>query len=286
MTFFKQKEKPKSRPSFLVSQDDLFSDLDRKKGSTLFLGKYTLSEAAVVLKKKSFTREAQKRKLWPINSELDSSEFPPLQRLKMFYKDNRPENLVVDLKIREGRFKPVTELPLKFSFSRYDFLVLEWLTLQNPHLPFSGDKTPLPGQNYRGLNLGKKIIDLFVYLARLNRNDGILAFPAYFHNALLFSRNYHFINPEKKAEVQAIRKSFPHISFKQLAWIVHLNCMRDSENNIYKWKAEEQIYPLNKEMKKYFISKEYAEMVNEKEKKMKYSIDWSCYWEKINKTKW
>jgi len=285
MIFFKQKEKPKSRPSFLVSQDDLFSDLDRKKGSTLFLGKYTLREAAIVLKKKSFTREAQKRKLWPINAELDSSEFPPLQRLKMFYKDNKPENLVVDLKIREGKFKPVTELPLKFLFSRYDFLVLEWLTLQNPHLPFSSDKTPLPGQNYRGLNLGKKISDLFAYLARLNRNDGILAFPAYFHNALLFSRNYHFINPGKKAEVRAIRKSFSHMSFKQLAWIVHLNCLRDRENNIYQWKAEEQIYPLNTELKKYFASKEYTEMAEEKEKTLRYSIDWSCYWKKIKKIK-
>jgi len=263
--------KPKSRPSFLVSQDDLFSDLDRKKGSTLFLGKYTLREAAIVLKKKSFTREAQKRKLWPINAELDSSEFPPLQ--------------VVDLKIREGKFKPVTELPLKFLFSRYDFLVLEWLTLQNPHLPFSSDKTPLPGQNYRGLNLGKKISDLFAYLARLNRNDGILAFPAYFHNALLFSRNYHFINPGKKAEVRAIRKSFSHISFKQLAWIVHLNCLRDRENNIYQWKAEEQIYPLNTELEKYFASKEYTEMAEEKEKTLRYSIDWSCYWKKIKKIK-
>jgi len=285
MTFFKNKKTSGVRPSFLVSQDDLFSDLDKKKGSTLFLGKYTLREAAIVLKKKSFAREAQKRKLWPINVELDSSEFPPLQRLKMFYKDNRPENLVVDLKIREGRFKPVTDPPLKFSFLKFDFLVLEWLTLQNPNLPFSGDKTPLPGQNYRGLNLGKKIIDLFVYLARLNRNDGILAFPAYFHNALLFSRNYHFINPEKKAEVQTIRKSFSHISFKQLAWIVHLNCLRDKENNIYKWKGEAQVYPLNKEMEKYFISKEYTEMADEKEKKLRYSIDWSCYWEKINKIK-
>lgn len=280
---FKPKNTSQSRHSFLISQDDVLSDIESKQGSTLFLGKYTMREAAVVLRKKSFIRDARKRGLWPIDVVVDSSEFPPLQRLQVFHREPDPANLIVDLKIREGRFTPRTRLPFDFSFSGFNFLVLEWLTLQNPTMSFTGERTPLPGQDFPGLNLGRKMIQLFAYLARLNRNDGILAFPAYFHNALLFSRNFHFVNPVKSAEVTAIRKSFPSIPFKQLAWIVHLNCLRCADGGIYEWRAEEQVFPLNRELVRYFGANDYREEVERSREKMRFTIDWTSFWDRIKR---
>ena len=106
------------------------------------------------------------------------------------------------------------------------------------------------------------------------KDDGLLAFPAYFHNAILFSRSFKFINPDKEGEIKAIIKSFPKVTFKQLAWIVHLNCLMDGEGKIYEWKAEEQIYPLHKELTEYFQSKYYIDMVKEAESRMKFVINW------------
>jgi len=281
MSFLKPKENSNSRPSFFISKDDIFSDIAGKKGSTLLLGKYTLQEAAFVLKKKGFIKAAKKRKLWPIHTEVDSSQYPPLQRMRMFYKDSNPDNVIVDLKIREGSFKPGTDLPAALSSSQYSFLIMEWLTLQNPLKRFSPERTPLPGQKYPGLNLGRKIIDLFIYIARLNKNDGILAYPAFYHNSILFSRNFYFLNPKKAAEVHKIRKSFPNITFKQLAWIIHLNCLRDQDRKVYEWKAEEQILPISKDLRAYFASQQYLSRVAEAEKALNYSVDWICYWDKI-----
>lgn len=144
-------------------------------------------------------------------------------------------------------------------------------------MSFTPEKTSLPGQNHPGLNLGKKVLDIFVYLARITKKDGLLANPAYLHNALLFSRAFHFIDPHKEAEVQAIRKSFHDVSFKELAWIVHLNCLRREKGKIYEWQAEEQIYPLNKSLKDYFDSKSYKESVKKTQKSLSFSIDWECY---------
>ena len=276
MNLFKPKETSSTRLSFLTDQGDLFTNFKDMKESSLFLGKYTLREAGKVLKKKSFTKEAKKRGLQPIDVVVDSSEFPPLQRLQMFYKGIKPENLVVDLKIKESFFSPQTKLIFDFSPPELSLLVLEWLTLQNPRLKFSQEKGPLPGQQYPGLNLGKKIMDLFEYLARLNKNDGILAFPAYFHNALLFSRNFHFINPEKEAEILAIRKTFKEVSFKQLAWIIHWNCLRDKKNRVYEWRAEEQVFPLRKDLQTYFKSRAYKTAVLKTLRKLSYRIDWVC----------
>lgn len=277
--FFKDKKSKKANHSPLIEEGEIFQDISGTKSTSLFLGRYTLREAGAVLKKRNFYREAKKRGLWPIDFELDSSQYPPLQRLIIYYKEKKPKNIIVDLKIREGKFALKGDFPLKTRHS--NFLVLEWLTLQNPCLDFEGQKTPLPGQNHPGLNLGKKVIDLFCYLARLNKNQGVIAYPAYFHNALLFTRYFDFMSPQKKAEVEVIKRNFKKMTFKELAWIVHLECLRDREGNIYKWESEEMLLPINKEWEDYFNSRKYRQEVKKAKKRLKYSVDWDCFKKKM-----
>lgn len=265
----------------LVGEDDILSDLTEDKATSLFLGRFSITEVKAVLGKKNFFREAQSRRLWPLAFELDSSAYP-VQRLRVFSEEKDPEKVVVDLKIREGRLAPKEYLHLGPEFFEYDFLVLEWLTLQNPRLSFSEKRPPLPGQQHPGLGLRKKVVDIFVYLARLLRKDGLLAFPAYFHNALLFSRFFYFLNPEKLAEVLAIEKSFPKIPFKHLAWIVYLNCLRRQDGSIYEWKAEEQVYPIHKDLKGYFDSRAYRRLVKQSLKGYTFTIDWDAYERKLD----
>ncbi len=279
------KKSPFWRESPLFEEEEIFSTLEGNRGTSLFLGRYTLNEVIAVLNKKSFFKEAQKRKLWPLDFDLDSSEFP-LQRVQIFYQEKKPEKMIVDLKIKEGTFYPKKKIASLFPLSEYKFLILDWLTLQNPLLNFSLEKSPLPGQSRPGLNLGKKVFDIFVYLARLSRRDGVLAFPNYFHNALLFSRYFHFLNPGKLGEVLAIRATFPEVSFKKLAWIVYLDCMRDKNGRKYEWEAEEQIFPLNKALNNYFDSKSYKDKVKKSQAQLSFKIDWECYKKKINEKGW
>jgi hypothetical protein len=284
MKKLRPKKSPFWKKSPLFEEEEIFSTLEEKRGTSLFLGRYTLNEVKVVLNKKSFFKEARKRKLWPLDFDLDSSEFP-LQRLQIFYQEKKPENMIVDLKIKEDVFHPKKKIASYPSLSEYKFLILDWLTLQNPLLEFSQEKSPLPGQKHPGLNLGKKVSDIFVYLARLSRKDGVLAFPNYFHNALLFSRNFYFLNPEKLGEVLAIKASFPEVTFKKLAWIVYLDCMREKGKK-YEWKAEEQIFPLSKTLINYFDSKSYKEKVKESQEQLSFEIDWECYKNKISEKSW
>lgn len=263
--------------SFRINSDDILADLTEKKGSTLFLGRYPMSAVMAGLEKKSFFKDAKKRNLWPLLFELDSSEYPPLQRLQIFFQKKDMKNLIVDLKLREFIFKPKNHLARITSHSSFKLLYLEWLTLQNPLLVFSPKRPPLPGQEYPGLKLGKKVLDIFSYLSRLNQNDGIIVFPCYFHNGLLFSRFFRFVRPEKEAEVIAIRKSFRNVPFIQLAWIIHLNCLRTGDGKVFEWKAEEQVYPMNNVLKKYLESKEYKDRVKAAVSSLEFSIDWDCF---------
>jgi hypothetical protein len=260
----------------LVDEGEIFAELAERKGSSLLLGRYSLNEVIAVLAKKNFLKEARKRFLWPLAFELNSSEYP-LQRLQIFFRDKRPENLIVDFKFKEMEFvgKKVPGMPPPLPPQKS--LAFEWLTLQDPLRKFSESFTPLPGQTRPGLNMSKKIMDLFIYLGRLTHKDALLAFPAYFHNALLFSRYFRFWNPYKEAEVLAIRKAFSHAPLKQLAWIVQLNCLRTKDGSAYEWAAEEQIYSLTRPLKEYFDSRDYRDLVRNAQRTMAFSIDWPAF---------
>jgi hypothetical protein len=256
----------------LVDESEIFSELHVKKGSSLFLGRYSANEVMAVLNKRGFLREARKRFLWPLAYDLDSSEYP-LQRLQIFLREPGPENLIVDIKVKETEFAgtpPAEGLPAP---GPQKGLAFEWLTLQNPLVKRGEPFSPLPGQLRPGLNLSSKVLQLFVYLGRLIRKDCLLAFPAYFHNAVLFSRYFKFWDPRKEAEVLAIRRAFNHMPFRQLAWVVHLNCLRRADGSVYEWRAEEQVYPLARPLKDYFDSRRYRELVKAGQKGHGFSVD-------------
>ena len=258
----------------LVDEREIFTELAAKKGSSLFLGRYSLNEVLAVLNKKGFLKEARKRFLWPLAYELDSSAYP-LQRLQIYLREPGPENLIVDVKVKETEFVPketAEGLPL---LPPQKALAFEWLTLQNPLVKPGEPFAPLPGQTRPGLSLRAKVMDLFLYLARLIHKDCLLAFPAYFHNAVLFSRYFHFWNPRKEAEVLAIRRTFSHMPFRQLAWVVHLNCLRREDGTVYEWAAEEQLYPMTRPLKDYFDSRRYKDVVRTGRKNPVFSVDWA-----------
>jgi hypothetical protein len=157
---------PSARGSAFLAEEDLFGGFARVKGTSLFLGKYSLAEVGAVLGKKSFFKEARKRGLWPLTFEMDSSEFPA-QRFQIFFQDKKPENLIVDLKIKETTFHLKNSLIYGVLPQDFRVLAFEWLTLQNPRLHFTHQKPALPGQAAPGLSLSKKVMDLFTYLGRL-----------------------------------------------------------------------------------------------------------------------
>ena len=275
--------KSPSKPSLFLAEDELFGGFVRVKGTSLFLGKFSLAEVGAVLGKRGFFKEARKRGLWPLAFDMDSSEFPD-QRFQIFYIEKKPENLVVDLKFRETVFHLKNSLLYRILPQDFRVLAFEWLTLQNPRLHFTAEHPGLPGQAAPGLNMSKKVVDMFVYLGKLLDLAGLMAYPAYYHNALLFSRYFRFVNPDKWGEVLAIHRSLPHASIKQLAWIVHWNCLRDGEGNVYEWKAEEQLLPLKKSLRRYFASRLYQRRVKHALKKLKFSVDWDLFQRKADES--
>ncbi|MCR4395671.1 MAG: hypothetical protein NUW07_02940 [Candidatus Saccharicenans sp.] len=263
----------------VLKEEEMFSGLGPARGSLLFLGRYTLKEVMAVLAKKSFFREAKKKNLWPIKYRMDSSAYP-VQRLLIYWEEEKPERMIVDLKIREAEVNFSAPRRHGYRLPPQHCLLFEWLTLQNPRLDFDDKHPPLPGQSKPGLSLSKRILEIFLHLGRLINLDALVAFPAYFHNALLFSRYFQFVEPIKEGEIKAIRKQFSHVPFRQLAWAVHLGCVRDEEGRVYEWQAEEQVLPLTEAMKGYLESRIYREIARHVQKTATFTLDWDLFQKK------
>lgn len=266
------KTTPLWRSDGLIGEDELFGTLGEGRGTTLFLGKFTMAEVLAVMGRMGILKEARKRKLWPLAFDLDSSAFP-LQRFRIFVREKTADNLIVDLKIREGAFPPKPGGSPGAPGRDLAALVLEWLTLQNPIAEFTEHHGALPGQQHPGLGMSRKVMDIFIYLGRVTRRDVILAFPAFYHNAVLFSRYFRFYDPRKEGEVQAIRRTFSHMPIKQLAWAVYLDCLRAADGSVYEWTAAEQMYPFARDLKDYFESKNYRESVKDVLRQSAFTID-------------
>jgi hypothetical protein len=187
---------------------------------------------------------------------------------------------MVDLKIREARFDPRGRALPGFPETPLRTLNFEWLTLQNPLSQFTEKRGALPGQLRPGLGMSKRIMDVLAFLGKRIHQDALMAFPAFYHNAVLFSRYFRFANPEKEGEVLAIRRTFARMPIKQLAWIVHLNCLRAEDGTVYEWRAEEQMLPLRPEIEAYFGSRAYRDRVREVQRSRRFEVDWERYEEK------
>ncbi len=275
------KHKPFWREIPLVGENEIFGELEAKQGSSLFLGRFSRTEVLAVLSKRNFLREARRRYLWPLEFDLDSSEYP-VQRFRIFLREKDPDKLIVDLKIKETVFvpKPGTD-SVRPSLPKQNVLAFEWLTLQNPLLAFSEKRPRLPGQSHPGLSLSRKILELFVYLGRITHKDTLMAFPAYFHNGLLFARYFQFYDPTRQGEVLGIRRAFSHMPLFKLAWIVHLGCLERKDGTVYEWTATEQFYPLSRPLKEYFNSRSYREAVRAARNAVDFKVDWTRYEAKV-----
>jgi hypothetical protein len=260
----------------LFGEGEIFGEPAGSRGSSLFLGRFTMTEVLAVLDKKGILKESRKRGLWPLLYALDSSAYP-LQRFQIFVRDKKPEMAMVDLKIREGVFDPRGRNLPGFPAAPLRTLHFEWLTLQNPLAEFSGKRGALPGQMHPGLGMSRRIMDVLTFLGKRTHQDGLLAFPAFYHNAVLFSRLFRFINPDKEGEVLAIRRMSAKMPIKQLAWIVHLNCLRCGDGAPYEWRSEEQLLPLRPEIEEYFDSRPYRERVKDAERRLRFEVDWEAY---------
>lgn len=266
-----------------LTTEEVTEQLLFKRGYDLYLNTYTKEEIMEALERVGILNSIRKHGFEKLILEMDTKD-PYHQRLCLYFDRVSTTNLLAQIILSTGTFTPRKNFLKSVKIEKMDMLIIEWLCLQNPLKKFTSDKPQLPGQDYPGLGVGRMTVELIKRVALDLKKDGVLNYPQYYHNAVMYSEIFKFYNPEVYGRMLAIKELLKDHSFADSAWIVHSGCIIDKKKRTrFIWKSEEMILPLSKTMEDYFSSSEYNEKVREAISKSSFSVDFKSY-QKIRKS--
>lgn len=265
----------------LILTPDILSELTEKKRPHLFLNFYSEQGVRKALERYGIFNNLRLRGFRNIVIKMNSND-PYRHTVKIFFEDADPQKLLGEMYARRNFFIPKQVFPPLQKDQKFDMIFIEWLLLQNPRAKFSTRRPPLPGQNYQGLRIGKKILPLLINLAQRLKTDGLLNVPENYHNAVFYRQYFKFIDPYKEGVFAALQRDLNNSGMTVSAWAVFLNCVRNKKNGkLFEWFSEEQILPTNEKLIEYFSSVEYVEKKRSGIEENKFYIDNALFEKRI-----
>ncbi len=262
-----------------LTPEEITEQLLYKRGYDLYLNTYTKDEIKEALINSGIWGKIKEQGFKNLLLEMDTSD-PYHQRLCLYFDKVNQSNMLAQIILSTGTFTPRKDFLKSVKVEKMNMLIIEWLCLQNPLKKFTHDKPQLPGQDHPGLGVGMATVDLIRKVAINLGMDGILNYPQYYHNAVMYSEIFRFYNPEAYGRMLTIKELLKDFSFTESAWIVHSGCIIDrGRRERFIWKSEEMILPLSEILKNYFSSPEYNDKVRDVITRSKFSVDIKRYQE-------
>lgn len=265
-----QKDKASDR---LISADDILGDLAKKERPRLFLDFYSEEGIFTALNEYGIFEDLKKQGFNDFIIVTDTKD-PYRHKFRAYYDKKKADHLLCEAYLRKKTFVARPVFDSNISGEIFTLIVIEWLVLQNPSAQFTSHKPQLPGQNYPGLRIGRKVLQIFINMCLRLKADGLLNVPEHYHNAAFYSRNFSYFNPQTEGFFQAIRRDLGHLGLYTLSWAIEWECLIETKTGQYwKWFTDEQILPVSDKIENYFKSKEYVKQVKKASESVKFAID-------------
>src|SRR5262249_34611670 len=110
-----------------------------------------------------------------------------------------------------------------------ELIAVEWLLLQNPRADFSRGKARLPGQEHPGLGIGREIMILLEIMNERLDREGLLVFPEYYHNGVLYNHGLKFFSPQMEGEMAALNRDLSPLNLSEASWAVEQGMVYDAD---------------------------------------------------------
>jgi hypothetical protein len=257
----------------LLSEKDLFELNIGHRSEGLFLGFYSKKGIINALKQYSILEHLHSLGFKNLLFEMDTND-PYIHRFIIYDEKKDSRHLLVEAVLR----RKVIEIQMPFSTylngKYFETLAIEWLCMQNPKKTFTKDRPQMPGQQYPGLGMASKAVEVLLVTAWRLRLAGLVNTPDHFHNAYLYSRIFYYINPEHQAWFMALNRDLKKYPVEVISWAIEWEAVIDETTGLpMKWVVGEQIVPLHADLKELFDSREYKKWVQERSKSYKFSLD-------------
>jgi hypothetical protein len=181
---------------------------------------------------------------------------------RIFIK-NKDKEILIHIRLK------MNDYLIKKLERSFQMIYIDWLLTQNIKLGKLKEKKKLfSGQEYPGLNVFKEITSFITELMKKTGAKGVFNVPEYFHDAVLFQKNFLFIDPKKEAEFRTLIQTFKKLSLRELSYLIHSNKVYDqTEGGVYQWTYGEMLYTAEKFIQEQLFSPAYFQEVKFHEKK-------------------
>jgi hypothetical protein len=194
--------------------------------------------------------------------------------LAVYHAKYNPENLLIDLRIRESNFYPEKKL---LKIIPLTILFIEWLSATNPRSQFTERKPRLPGQEKPGLGIVPFYLRLLDDIGSETHKDGCMDIPDHFHAACMYSKKFKFFNPSFEGHLRAILRDLGHYSISELSWGISTRTIINTKTRApYEYTPSEQIFPISHQLQEYYSGKSYRSAVEEVLEKTSYFFDYEA----------
>lgn len=172
--------------------------------------------------------------------------------------------ILVDLRVAEASTLFKEPRLSRLGLEVLSFLSMHWLTLQDPDRPFPPARPRLPGQEHPGLGLSRALYTRLLLWAEDWGKDGLLNFPEYYHNALIYAPAFRFISPAREGRFQALRRDLAPLSLAEASWAVHEGRVLEEPAGVaLRWEPAEMVAPVSHDVRRYLEATDFRRAVEE-----------------------
>jgi len=266
------------RDNLDFSEDDLL-DLrimrnEAKAVDHRFLGFFTKAGIDLVFDRFGIYKHLKKQGFSNILIHFNTADIYR-QRFSFYYDKIDRDHLLGEMICRIYHLKMDGKDNLNLHGSPMRTLLIEWLSLQNPKKNFAKNRPRLPGQNHPGLGLGLQIFELLWLMSKRLHCDAILNIPDHYHNAVIYSKEFFYLNPVYEGMLQAILRDFgKKMPLAHISSAIDTGCVKIKETGeTLEWFTGRQLTPLKKELLEYFSTDIYRQTVKSTFKNHHFEID-------------
>lgn len=252
----------------LIDDREVFEQLSPAIHKDRFLGLFSESEMQQVLLKfeilpSLMTRGFRQPKIQLLTD--DTNE----HKCRIYDDEIRNDHLLVEMVLR------LTCIPPQKVFNeKMPTLFVEWLLSQNPKSQFDERKPRLPGQRFPGLGLAKELLDILIFISQKAEVSGVSAIPGHYHNAVIFSKFFRYMNPESEGRLAALKRDLSRYPLATISWAVELNCVKELPGKEYlKWFLDWQVLPTDRTLDEAFRCAEYIRTEKQAFRTHRYEMD-------------
>lgn len=271
------KDKRQNRSSDKVFElPDLDDDdiLDELHGRSLFTGTHPDGEVRIFNK----FRESEIQELmdWSgITTEINLKGYKDF-KIELQYLSELDQRILIT-----SESEILFHLRLKLSHFRFrlnlgapsrKLLYIDWLMTRHPKAHKIRPERLFPGQDMPGLGIFSEISDFVFNMALGVGAKGAFNIPEYFHDAVLFHRQFRFYEPAREAFFRALIRDLRKHGVRKISTALSEGRIKDQDGQEVNWEPGEMIHLIDPDFSDTIWTRDYFTRIVRHLKRLRFEM--------------